>query len=183
MFRSKSFITSTILLSIIFILSLTNIILNVTEELPYPLYETIFCGLVLLGIILPFIPIFAEFDRYPRILPPLLGFLLTSAFYGAAGIQQGGGFNIAIGILDFVLACAIIASLVLIIRKRHSNRTHLYSYIALASIAVLSLTIVILSVINFARVDALTTVHAVGLVSLLFAGLAIPGSVFLMIRK
>ena len=69
------FAQNLLLTCIIFILSLTNIILNVTEELPYPLYETIFCGLVLLGIILPFIPIFAEFDRYPIILFAHLSFL------------------------------------------------------------------------------------------------------------
>ncbi|HPY80014.1 MAG: hypothetical protein GXY57_04535 [Erysipelotrichaceae bacterium] len=183
MSRSKAVIISLILLSIVFILSLTNIILNVVEGLPYPLYETIFCGLVLLGIILPFIPRFAEFDRYPRIFLPLLGFLLSSAFYGVTGIQQGGGFNIAIGILDFVMACVIVSSLVFMIRKENSDRSRLYSYIALASIAVLSLTIVILSVINFAREDTLSAVRSVGLVSLLFAGLAIPGSTYLTIRK
>ncbi len=130
-----------------------------------------------------FVTSFTSYDRYPRILLPLIGFLLTSAFYGVTGIQQGGGLNIAIGILNFVLVCAIVASLVFIIRSRHSDRSHLYSYIALALIAVLSLTIVILSVINFAREDTLSAVRSVGLVSLLFAGLAIPGSTYLTIKK
>lgn len=183
MVKIKSLLTRLVLLSLVFVMSLVTVIMTVAEGLPFPYIEAIFCFLVLFGIVMTAWSKRVPFHRYPGTFLPLLALLVTSCYYGIINLAAGSTLNIAIGVLNFILAFVIIDAFsftahVIIIKK-----FRLIAYILLATVLVLALTIVVLQLVNYARADALTVVHALSIVSLLCSGLAIPASVLLLIKQ